>query len=177
MFGNPMAGRAGKLYRDITPAEIAMEEAVAKLGVPYRIQFPYYLWGVRFFPDFLLPTLKLIIEVDDKSHNEKAKKEADEQRTQELNTLGWTVVRCTNDEALADATGVLRNLLIQAGHTGKIHPLCSLAQGLPKKVLQKNTRGQKRQARLAQNNRKPIPIVHPEKFSPRKVSRALDLSN
>jgi len=173
-----MAGRAGKLYRDITPAEIAMEEAVAKLGVPYRIQFPYYLWGVRFFPDFLLPTLKLIIEVDDKSHNEKAKKEADEQRTQELNALGWTVVRCTNDEALNDATGVLRNLLAQVGQSGKIHPLCSLSQGLPKRVLQRNTRGQKRMARLAQTNRKPIPIVHPGKSSLQKVSRiALDLPN
>lgn len=156
-----MAGRAGKLYRDITPAEIAMEEVVAKLGVPYRIQFPYYLWGVRFFPDFLLPTLKLIIEVDDKSHKEKAKKEADEQRTQELNSLGWTVVRCWNEEVLADAKGVLRNLLAQVGQSfSSLQPRCTLVQGLPQKVIvHRKSRGEYRQARLAQKNQiVPLPI-------------------
>lgn len=143
-----MAGRAGKLYRDITPAEIKMEEAVAKLGVPYRIQFPYYLWGVRFFPDFLLPTLKLIIEVDDESHNERKKKEADAQRTQELNALGWTVVRCTNQEALDDADNILKGMLVQA-RKNPSKPICSLSQGLPQKVLtrKKMTRGQLRAKR------------------------------
>lgn len=168
-----MAGRAGKLYRDITPAEIAMEEAVSRLGVPYRIQFPYYLWGVRFFPDFLLPTLKLIIEVDDDSHNEKAKKIADEQRTQELNALGWTVLRCTNEEAINDATGVLRNLLARVGQSGSVRSVCSLRQGLPQKVIprQKKTRGALRQQRLAQQNQTaPLPVPRRKSATPMAVN-------
>jgi very-short-patch-repair endonuclease len=165
-----MAGRAGKLYRDITPAEIAMEEAVAKLGVPYRIQFPYYLWGVRFFPDFLLPTLKLIIEVDDDSHNEKAKKIADQQRTEELNALGWTVVRCTNREALDDAQGTLNRLLRECQRTNK--PICSLAQGLPQRVFPAKTRGQKRQVRLAQRNQTPS-VPPPKSSTPRALKKVI----
>lgn len=167
-----MAGRAGKLYRDVTLAEIKMEEAVAKLGVPYRIQFPYYLWGVRFFPDFLLPTLKLIIEVDDESHNERKKKEADEQRTQELNALGWTVVRCTNQEALDDADNTLKGMLIQAQRNPN-KPICSLSQGLPQRVLthKKMTRGQLRDKRNQEKCPRPTHLFdRPQKLPTRKVS-------
>lgn len=174
MAFNPMAGRAGKLYRDITSAEIAMEEAIAKLGVPYRIQFPYYLWGVRYFPDFLLPTLKLIIEVDDDSHREKAKKEADEQRTQELNSLGWTVVRCTNQEALDDSNEALRCMLQSVGIKFPIKPICQLAHGLPQKVLKKRTRGELREGRLAQKYRK-IPVPSPLRM--KQLQEPLDLMN
>lgn len=110
-----MAGRWGKLYRDATPAELSMEEAVAALGVPYRCQFPYYLYGLRYFPDFLLPTLGLVIEVDDESHLRPNKVESDAVRTADLQAEGWTVVRCTNEEALADPHGTLRGLLRQAG--------------------------------------------------------------
>jgi very-short-patch-repair endonuclease len=167
MSFNPMSGRAGKLYRDITPAEIAMEEAIAKLGVPYRIQFPYYLWGVRFFPDFLLPTLGLIIEVDDKSHREKDKIIADEQRTQELNALGWTVLRCTNEEVLYDATGVLRNLLAQVGQSNQIRPLRSLAAGLPQRVNPgKKTRGTLRQEKLSRKSQTVPQLIPRRKSSP-----------
>jgi very-short-patch-repair endonuclease len=163
---NIMASRAGKLYRDTTPAELAMEEAVAKLGVPYRIQFPYYLWGVRFFPDFVLPTLKLIIEVDDESHNEARKQEADAQRTAELNALGWVVVRCTNQEALDDAPGTLKNLL----RTVRRHPdspLCTLRAGLPQRVAKqgKMTRGALRDIRLERS--KTPPLFLPDTFVPR----------
>lgn len=166
-----MAGRAGKLYRDVTPAEIAMEEAIARLGVPYRIQFPYYLWGVRFFPDFLLPTLKLIVEVDDDSHNEKAKKEADLQRTQELNALGWTVVRCTNREALDDAPGILKNLLRSVGRN-PLTPICTLSNGLPQKVQKRKSRGELRQQKLSQRNQKPLPPSLPPKKLPRVASES-----
>ena len=111
---NIMAMRWGKLYKG-TPAELALEEAVAALGYPYRTQFPGYLYGFRFFPDFLFPTLKLIIEVDDDSHNRAEKIEADRERTEALNRLGYTVVRCTNENALADPYGTVRALLKEAG--------------------------------------------------------------
>ena len=109
-----MAMRWGKLYKG-TPAELALEDAVAALGVPYRTQFPGYLFGFRYFPDFLLPTLGLVIEVDDDSHNKAAKIIADVERTEALNALGYEVVRCTNEEALSDPHGTVRALLQSVG--------------------------------------------------------------
>lgn len=106
--------RWAKLYKG-TPAELALEDAVASLGVPYRTQFPGYLYGFRYFPDFLLPTLGLIIEVDDSSHFKAEKVEADAERTRELNRLGWKVVRCRNDEALSNPHGTVRALLGSVG--------------------------------------------------------------
>lgn len=109
-----MSMRWGRLYRG-TPAELALEDAVAALGVPYRTQFPGYLYGFRFFPDFLLPTLGLVIEVDDSSHRRTAKMIEDEERTEALEAKGWRVVRCTNENALADPVGTVRAMLAEVG--------------------------------------------------------------
>lgn len=105
--------RWGRLYRG-TPAELALEDAIAELGVPYRGQFPGFLYGVRSFPDFFLPTLGLVIEVDDPSHNRAAKKIEDDERTQSLaSAWGVRVVRCTNKEAVDDPRGTVRRMLAE----------------------------------------------------------------
>lgn len=85
-----------------TEAEIALEPHIAALAVPYRTQFPYFLYlgGIRFFPDFLLPTLGIVVEVDDDSHNTPEKQKEDAARSDILSKHGWRVVRCTNAEAL-----------------------------------------------------------------------------
>lgn len=99
-----------------TPAELALEDAVAALGVPYRVQFPGFLYGVRFFPDFLLPTLGVVIEVDDPSHNTAEKREADAERSQAL-AAAWDVdvVRCTNEAALANPVEAVATMLRSVG--------------------------------------------------------------
>lgn len=107
--------RWGRLYRG-TPAELSLEDAVAELGVPYRAQYPGFLYGVRSFPDFFLPTLGLILEVDDDSHNREEKKLADAERTAELHRAwGVRVVRCTNENALNNPRGAVRAMLAEAG--------------------------------------------------------------
>ncbi len=106
--------RWAKLYASPTPAETALEPAVAALGVPYRFQHP--LWGLRAFPDFALPRHKIVIEVDDPGHNRKVNRTKDAERTAKLARAGWTVVRCTNDEALSDPEGTVRRLVTEAGH-------------------------------------------------------------
>lgn len=109
-----MASRWCIFYKG-TPAEKALEDAIAAAGVPYRPQFPCFLYGLRFFPDFVLPTLQLVIEVDDDSH--KKKTAADEERSAALKErYGWDVVRCTNAEALSDPHGTVRRLLTDAGY-------------------------------------------------------------
>jgi very-short-patch-repair endonuclease len=107
--------RWAKLYSQPTPAERALEPAIAKLGLPYRFQHP--IWALRVFPDFVILPLKLVIEVDDPSHSTKRKREADADRTKRLQRAGWRVVRCTNAEALADPTATVSRLLSAAGVT------------------------------------------------------------
>lgn len=101
--------RWSKLYTNQTEAEAAIEPAIAKLGIRYRFQHP--LWGLRVFPDFVLLDHKVVIEVDDKSHRTSKKRKEDAERTARLKAAGWRVVRCTNEEAIADPHGTLERIL------------------------------------------------------------------
>jgi len=105
--------RWSKLYANPTSAEASIEPAIASLGVRYRFQHP--LFGLRLFPDFILPDYRVVIEVDDRSHRTKKKREADEERTQRLNHGGWTVVRCSNEEAEEDPYGAVDRMMGEAG--------------------------------------------------------------
>lgn len=113
---NPMSMRWGQLYKG-TDAERSLEDAVAALGIPYRTQFPGYLYGSRYFPDFVLPTLQIVIEVDDPSHESDEKQMDDAERTAAIEAkYGWTVVRCTNEEALTDPHGAVKRMLMDEGY-------------------------------------------------------------
>lgn len=151
---NPMAMRWGRLYRG-TPAELALEDAVAELGVPYRTQFPGYLYGFRFFPDFFLPTLGLVIEVDDASHERAEKILADADRTEYLESRGWRVVRCTNDEALEDPRGAVQGCLRRAGlwPLPPNRPKLASCLPVPQKCPPKTRRQAKSDARQAKRQR------------------------
>lgn len=107
--------RWSKLYANPTDAEVAIEPAIASLGVRYRFQHP--LFGLRLFPDFILPDYRLVIEVDDRSHFTKKKREADAERTERLNSGNWRVVRCTNEEAEEDPYGAVDKMMAEAGLT------------------------------------------------------------
>jgi very-short-patch-repair endonuclease len=53
--------------------------------------------------------------VDGPEHRTAAGRRKDAERTKKLNAAGWTVVRCTNDEALADPWGTVDRLMAAAG--------------------------------------------------------------
>lgn len=116
-----MAGYFTGLY-PMTPAERAVEPAIAALGLPYRTQFPCYLFGMgKWFPDFLMPTIGVVLEVDDDSHfMDPEKQKADALRTSALAALGYLVVRCTNEEALNDPEGTVKRLV--APHVARKGP-------------------------------------------------------
>lgn len=57
---------------------------------------------------------KLVIEVDDPSHNTAKRRRSDKERTAKLEKAGWRVVRCTNDEALSDPWGTVDRLMAEA---------------------------------------------------------------
>lgn len=141
-----MHARWGKLYRDMTPAELAMEEAVASLGVPYRAQFPYFLYGLRYFLDFLLPTLGVVVEVDDPSHASPDRQIADARRTADLTAEGWEVVRVTNEQALADAkTALLEALTRRRTHKTRAWPACMPAKRTAPRRGQRSARQEARE--------------------------------
>jgi very-short-patch-repair endonuclease len=97
--GNPLLGYWQRLYDDMTPAEVALEPAIAALGERYRSQHPF--WGLKHFADFALLDRKLIIEVDGSSHNTPSQKKKDLEHTLALKSLGWEVVRVSNEQAQA----------------------------------------------------------------------------
>lgn len=148
-FGNPMSMRWCRLYKG-TPAELALEDAVAALGVPYRTNFPGFLYGARSFPDFYLPTLDLVIEVDDPSHAKPEKQEADEIRTETLGRL-WNVrvVRCTNKDALSDPRGTVRAMLksVDLWPIPEALPRLAASMPTPKKAPRRERRAAKSAAR------------------------------
>lgn len=114
-MGNPMDGRFAALYPG-TVAERTLEAAVAALGVPYRTNFPLYLFqgGLKSFPDFLIPSLELVIEVDGESH--KGTEQADLERAADMyRVYGWRTVRIPNAIALADPFGAVTQCLLELG--------------------------------------------------------------
>lgn len=145
--------RWGRLYKG-TPAELALEDAVAKLGVPYRTQFPGFLYGFRYFCDFVLPTLKLVIEVDDASHRRADKVETDAERTNYLETeQGWRVVRCTNEEALENPYVAVQRCIAAAGGMPERTPKLADCMPQPKKCPAKIKREARSSARRAKRER------------------------
>lgn len=149
---NPMSARWCRLYKG-TESELSLEDAVASLGVPYRTQFPCFLYGLRYFLDFYLPTLGVVIEVDDPSHDRLEKVEADAERTAALEKeWGVRVLRCTNDEALNDPHGTVKGLMKRAGIDPSQFRANRLAEHLPqpKRAPQKARRESVSAARRSQ---------------------------
>lgn len=118
-----MLARWARLYGKPTPAERALEPAIASLGVPYRFQHP--LWALSCFPDFVLLDQRVVIEVDDPSHDARDKRRRDEERTRKLQAAGWRVVRCRNDDVLSTPLApyqVINRLMAQLGLTLRTNP-------------------------------------------------------
>lgn len=116
---NPMHGRWYQLYTHQTDPEKAIEPAIAALGIPYRFQHRLPSPLSNFFPDFAvldrgLDKPGIIIEVDGSSHDSPAAQAADAERTAKMEAEGWVVVRCRNEEAIADPYGTVDRLMFEA---------------------------------------------------------------
>lgn len=109
-----MLKRWAKLYTCPTRPELAIEPAVAALGVPYRAQHPVFALGAildfAVFPRGL-DAPGVALEVDGASHRTKAGIAKDAVRTPKLEAAGWTVWRCTNEEALSDPHGTVSRMV------------------------------------------------------------------
>lgn len=88
------------LYLNPTRAETVFEACIAKLGQPYRAQYPFP--GLHRIVDFAMPEAKVVIEVDGASHEAPAQRRKDLVSTIALEKAGWRVIRFTNAEVLVD---------------------------------------------------------------------------
>jgi len=110
-----------RLYAKPTASESALEPSVAALGRPYRVQHP--IFSKHYIVDFALTEDKIIIEVDGTSHNSRSAQKDDAVRTAEIEKLGWTVVRCKNEDAQRDPAGTVARCLLEAASKRQVNPL------------------------------------------------------
>ena len=60
--------------------------------------------------DFVCIEKKLVIEVDGGYHSEYEQIEKDEFRTERLNTMGYSLIRFSNEEVLRDIFGIINKI-------------------------------------------------------------------
>ena len=105
---------AKKNRRNSTTAENVLWQSIRnkQLGVEFRRQ---HVIG-DFIVDFVCLDKMLVIEVDGGYHTERIQLEDDEIRTRILNSLGFSLVRFSNDRVLFDLDNVksdIKNILRQ----------------------------------------------------------------
>ncbi len=103
-FGRHLRGHAtateDKLWQALRGRRLA--------GLKWRRQVPVLAYTV----DFLCVSAKLIVEIDGAQHGIEA--EYDARRTQELERIGFQVVRFTNEDVLGDIDRVLERIAAAA---------------------------------------------------------------
>ena len=104
--------RAWELRRELTPAEMKLWGHLRILhtaGIHFRKQ---HAIG-RFIVDFCAPRRKLVIELDGSQHLDQPR--YDDERTQFLESQGYTVIRFWNHQVTNDIEGVMRAIMNAAG--------------------------------------------------------------
>jgi very-short-patch-repair endonuclease len=99
--------RARELRSNMTIAELKLWAEIKGEqlnGVKFRRQHPI----LPYIVDFYAPQLKLVVEVDGDTHDEK--KEYDARRDKFLKNKGYDVLRFTNEAIHQDLEGVLEIL-------------------------------------------------------------------
>lgn len=99
--------RAIQLRKESTLAERKLWSRIRKdqLGVTFRRQ---HAIG-KYIPDFCSPKAKLIIELDGSQHLDQ--EAYDEERTQYLESQGYTVLRFWNNDVMKDIESVIRAII------------------------------------------------------------------
>ena len=99
---------ANKLRKEMTKAEACLWKYVLRAsrmqGYPFCRQRPV----LNYIADFLCKELRLVIEVDGITHEDKSAK--DKRRTEELTRAGFRVIRFTDEEVLTNIQGVARDI-------------------------------------------------------------------
>ena len=114
-------GRARKLRQRSTDTEKIIWNELRNrklLGFKFRRQHPIY----QFIADFYCHDAKLVVELDGEIHNTDEHKEYDDNRTAEMENLGLTVIRFTNEQVENDLDRVLTEIKRTISTTGSPSP-------------------------------------------------------
>ncbi|WP_299407498.1 endonuclease domain-containing protein [Acaryochloris sp. IP29b_bin.148] len=98
---------ARRLRLNLTTAEQKLWKALQKRqlsGLKFRCQHPIS----SFIVDFYCPQCRLVIELDGDIHNQQV--EYDEARTEQLNQLGYRVIRFHNSDVMHHLEHVLQQI-------------------------------------------------------------------
>ena len=101
---------ARQMRKAMTDAELKFWNTVRAHrldGLAFRRQLPVGGYIV----DFACPSHKIIVELDGFQHAEDAAAIYDQQRTQTLEELGWTVLRFWNEDILGDIDNVCLHII------------------------------------------------------------------
>lgn len=94
------------LIKNPTCAEHILWDYLRNRKTGYKIRRQHVI--DKYVVDFVCLSKKLVIEIDGGIHNQQ--KEQDELRTQDLNCIGYTVIRFTNDEVYENAGVVAQRI-------------------------------------------------------------------
>ena len=113
--------RARDLRKRQTLAEAALWQYLraSRLdGLRFRRHHPID----RYFADFACVSVKLVIELDGRVHDEDDQQLHDYHRQQAIEGLGWSVLRFTNDQVMGALPTVLAAIRDQARLAGAVTP-------------------------------------------------------
>lgn len=107
MWGD-LKERSREHRKEPTQAEDCLWQALrnSKLGYKFRRQHPIHVY----IADFICLDKKLIVEVDGGYHDDANQQYLDEQRTRDLQSLGFSVIRFTNEEVLYHINEVVEKI-------------------------------------------------------------------
>lgn len=99
-----LKGFAKENRRNMTDAEHVLWNAIRTIpNVRFRRQHPIG----DYIADFICMKSRLIIEVDGGYHSEPRQQEDDAVRTSNIESLGYSVIRFSNEEVLKDTSKVI----------------------------------------------------------------------
>ncbi|MEH6691605.1 MAG: DUF559 domain-containing protein [Pseudorhizobium pelagicum] len=105
---------AKRMRRVMTDAELKLWNELRAhrlMGLSFRRQMP----TSGYIVDFACPLHKLVVEVDGSQHGNAADQEYDRLRTEQLQSLGWKVLRVWNDEVLNHIDNVCLGIIRTIG--------------------------------------------------------------
>ena len=105
---NLLIDKAKEMRHNPTKAEDALWDCIRNRKIDYKIRRQHIVNG--FIADFICIEKKAIIEVDGGIHSTKEQQEYDKFRTEVLNSVGFNVLRYTNEEVLRNPYEVAKKI-------------------------------------------------------------------
>lgn len=107
-YNKSLKETARRLRKESTKAEVKLWNEVLRGSQIHGYTFLRQRLVLNYIVDFMCKELKLIVEVDGFSHEWAKQWELDKKRQKELEEVGFTVLRFTDEEVLDDIRNVQR---------------------------------------------------------------------